>query len=83
MDCSQPGSSVHGISPGKNTGVEKKKRILDWVAISFSRGYSQPRDRTWVPCIGRFFTTEPPGKPSEHFTRIISFPQNNPRRLLC
>ena len=34
MDCSQPGSSVHGISQG---------RILEWVAISFSRESSQPR----------------------------------------
>ena len=35
----------------------KKKRILEWVAISFSRGSSQPRDQTWVSCIvGRFFT---------------------------
>ena len=33
-------------------------RTLEWVAISFSRGSSQPRDRTQVPCIsGRFFTT--------------------------
>ena len=32
-------------------------RILEWVAISFSRGSSQPRNRTWVSCIaGRFFT---------------------------
>ena len=32
-------------------------RILEWVAISFSRGSSQPRDQTWVSCIaGRFFT---------------------------
>ena len=32
-------------------------RILAWVAISFSRGSSQPRDWTWVSCIaGRFFT---------------------------
>ena len=32
-------------------------RILEWVAISFSRGSSPPRDRTWVSCIaGRFFT---------------------------
>ena len=35
MDCSPPGSSVHGIS---------KARMLEWVAISFSRGSSQPRD---------------------------------------
>ena len=55
MDSSLPGSSVHGIS---------KARILDWVAISFSRESSQPRDRNHVSCIaGEFFTTELPGKP--------------------
>ena len=33
-------------------------RILEWVAFSFSRGPSQPRDRTQVSCIpGRFFTS--------------------------
>ena len=48
MDCSLPGSSVHGILQG---------RILEWIAISFSRGSSQSRDRTQVSCIaGRFFT---------------------------
>ena len=48
MDCSLPGSSIHGIS---------QARILQWVAISFSRGSSQPRDQTRVSCIvGRFFT---------------------------
>ena len=47
MDCSPPGSSIHGILQG---------RILEWVAISFSRGSSQPRDRTQVSCIaGRRF----------------------------
>ena len=46
-DCSLPGSSVHGIF---------QARILEWVAISFSRGSSQPRDRTQVSCIvGRRF----------------------------
>ena len=44
MDCSPPGSTVHGIS---------QARILEWVAISYSRGYSQPRDQTRVSCIGR------------------------------
>ena len=45
MDCSPPGSSVHGDSPGK------------WVAMSSSRGSSQPRDWTQVSYIaGRFFT---------------------------
>ena len=44
MDCSPPDSSLCAIL---------KARILEWVAIPFSRGSSQPRDRTWV-C--RFFT---------------------------
>ena len=39
MDCSLPGSSAHGIF---------QARVLEWVAISFSRGSSQPRDRTQV-----------------------------------
>ena len=39
-----PGSSVHGIS---------QVRILEWVAISFLRGSSQPRDRTSISWIGR------------------------------
>ena len=48
MDCSLPGSSVHGIF---------QARILEWVAIPFSRASSQPRDWTQVSCIaGRFFT---------------------------
>ena len=48
MDCSLPGSSVHGILPA---------RVLEWVAISFSRGSSQPRDRTQVShIVGRGFT---------------------------
>ena len=43
-----PGSSVHGIL---------QSRILQWVAISFSRGSSLPRDQAWVSYIaGRFFT---------------------------
>ena len=48
MDCSLPGSSVHGIF---------QARIQEWVAISFSRGSSQLRDQTQVSCIvGRHFT---------------------------
>ena len=47
VDCSPPGSSVHGIL---------QARILEWVAISFSRGSSRPRDRTQVSHIaGRRF----------------------------
>ena len=46
MDCSHPppGSSVHGIL---------QARILEWVAISFSRGSSLPRARTHVSCIDK------------------------------
>ena len=48
MDCSPPGCSVHGIL---------QARILEWGAISFSRGSSWPGDGTQVSCItGRFFT---------------------------
>ena len=48
MDCSPPGSSVYGIF---------QARIMEWVAISFSRGYSWLRDQTQPSCIaGRFFT---------------------------
>ena len=48
MDCSLPGSSVHGIF---------QAIVLEWIAISFSKGYSQPRDQTWVsPIAGRVFT---------------------------
>ena len=44
----QPGSSLHGIL---------QARLLEWVAIPFPRGSSQPWDRTRVSCIaGRFFT---------------------------
>ena len=58
MDYSPPGSSVHGIL---------QARRLEWVAISFFRGSSQPRDRTRVSCIaGRH--NEPPGKPSIRFS---------------
>ena len=47
MDCSLQGSSVHGIL---------QARVLEWVAISFSRGSSWPRDRTQISCIvGRRF----------------------------
>ena len=49
MDCSLPGSSVHGIL---------QARILELVAIRFSKGSSQPSDWTQVSCIaGTFFIT--------------------------
>ena len=48
MDCSPPGSSVHGIP---------QARILEWVAISFSSGSSRPRNQTcvsYISCLGRW-----------------------------
>ena len=55
MECSRAGSSVHGIFQAK---------ILEEVAISYSRGSSWPRAQTCISCIGDgFFTTELPGKP--------------------
>ena len=52
-----PSSSVHGIS---------QARILDWVAISFFRGSSQPGiEPVSLTLAGRFFTIEPPGKPRD------------------
>ena len=54
MECSLLGSSVHGIF---------QARILEWVAIPFSRGCSQPRVECTFPVLeGGFFTTEPLGK---------------------
>ena len=45
--------------------MKKKKRIPEWIAISFSRGYSPPSDQTCVSCMEcRFSTTESPGKPT-------------------
>ena len=48
MDCSPPGSSVHGIL---------QARVLEWIAISFFKGSSQPRNRTRVShIVDRCFT---------------------------
>ena len=56
MDCSPTGSSVHRISQAK---------ILEWVAISFSRGSSHREIKLMSPALaGGFFTAKPPGKPS-------------------
>ena len=66
MDCSPPGSSVHGIL---------QARALEGVAMSSSRGSSRPRDPTHISCSeGAFFLMGPPGKPS----REPGLPQNNP-----
>ena len=74
MNCSLPGSSVHGIL---------QARILEWIAIPFSRGSSWPRGQTQVSCfVGRFFTIWATGKMGP----IISGPHHallfTPRPLL-
>ena len=67
MDCNLPGSSVQGIL---------QARRLDWVAISFSRGSSQPRDQTQVSFItGKFFTIWATGKPNTQLKSSFSSTQ--------
>ena len=54
IDCSSSGSSVQGIL---------QARILEWVSISFSRGSSQPRNRTQISALkADSLLSEPPGK---------------------
>ena len=65
MGCSLTGSSVLGIS---------QVRILEWVAISFSREFSLPRDQTHISRLPRsFFTIEPPGKPFGDSLLVVVF----------
>ena len=73
MDYTPPGFCVHGIL---------QAIILEWVALSSSRGSSQPRGRTRVSCgsciAGRFFTAESLGKLQEisslsHFIVFLYF----------
>jgi len=77
MDCSLSGSSVHGIS---------QARVLEWVAISYSSGSSQPGVRlASLALAGGFFTTEPPGKPWQETRLWLSLAHSdcllNPRVL--
>ena len=67
MDCSLPGSSVHGIL---------QARILEWVAMPSSRGSSQPRDGTQVSYIYLHWQVgslplAPPGKPRYMYTHNL------------
>ena len=67
MDCILPGSSVHGIL---------QARVLEWVAISFFMGPSQPKNQTQVPCTAdRFFTD---GAMREALSQFSSVPQSHP-----
>ena len=67
MDCSPPGSSVHEIL---------QARILEWVAASSSRWFSQPRDQTcipYIPCIGKAgsLPLAPSGKPVLYYSKSL------------
>ena len=68
LDCSPPAFSVPGIVQG---------RILEWVAISSSKGSSHPRIEPVSPVsstlAGGFLTTEPPGKSFTHFFKLVFF----------
>ena len=79
MNCSPPGSSVSGIL---------QERILEWVAMPFSRGSSQTRDQTYLSHIslvaGRFFTTSTTWEaPFNWQYRKPSLPPPNSYRALC
>ena len=73
MDCSPPGSSIHGIP---------QARILEWVVMPFSIGSSQPRDWTQVSHIaGRFFTIWVTGEAQTQARLWINRVQTSP--ILC
>ena len=75
MDCSPPGSSIHGIF---------QATILEWVVISFSRRSSQPKDQTRVSCIvGDSLLSEPPGKSQvPPGSLLLKWHQNEPHHIL-
>ena len=66
VDCSPPGSSVHVIL---------QTRILEWIAIPFSRGSSLPSNQILVSCIeGKFFTVWATGKSCRDYVLFIFLP---------
>ena len=69
MDCSPPGSSVHGIF---------QERILEWVAMPSSRESSQPRIKPWSPTFQvDSLPSEPPRKPKNTGVGSLSHLQGN------
>ena len=77
--CSPPDFSVHRIL---------QARILEWVAMPFSRGSSRPRNWTHVSCVpsiaGRFITAEPPRKPFSLITdSILSTNESKSESQFC
>ena len=75
MDCSSPGSSVHGIS---------QARTLEWVPIYLSRGSSPGIEHASLmstALVGGFLTTEPPWKPNGTNGELIQTLMFNPHHL--
>ena len=63
MDCSPPGSSVHGLL---------QARTLEWFAMPSSRGSSNPEMEPWSPALqAGSFPSEPPGKPTLPVSRSL------------
>ena len=79
-DCSPPGSSVHRIS---------QARILEWVAMSFSRGLRDPGIQPVSPALaGRFFTIGPPEACTSHHVAVVELLSRvglfaTPRTVAC
>ena len=71
MDCSLPGSSVYGIS---------QARMLEWVAVSFSRGSSLPRDRTHVSCVS-YIGRQTPDHCATHISYYFTDSQRKEKQL--
>ena len=73
VDCSPPGSSIHEIS---------QARILEWIAISVSRGFSWPTGQNLYPCVCRqFLYTESLGKPMYMCVLLLLLSRFSPVRL--
>ena len=66
VDCSPPGSSIHGIF---------QARIFEWVAISFSRDLPEPGIEPWSPTVQADASlSEPPGKPHRYSQNLLRDP---------
>ena len=74
MDCSLPGSTVHGIF---------QARILEWVAVSFSRGPSWPRDQTHIVCISKWILYHWVTREALSTTCKVGLKQMINRKYLC
>ena len=76
VSCSVTSDSLrpHGLWPTRLLYPwDSQARILEWVAMPFSRGFSQSRDRTQVSCIaGEFFITEPPGEAQVNLRQVFN-----------